>query len=580
MRRTTTPSSIAAVGVMWGALATTACTGTDGLGAGPGASPLGIGGGQTVSPLPNAGSNPGPGSMPTTTPSTTERPSGEQPVARMHRLTASQYANSLRDLLGADVPVGAVDPDFLDDGFVSVGASTVSVSPSGSGLYEAAATAATTWLFGDPARLTATLACVPQAATDTACAQQALSTLGRRAYRRPLSDEETNRLVTLATSIAGQAGSSMLIGMRHAVNLLIQSPNFLYRVELGAPSPSDGGRLKYTSFEMASRLASTLWNTLPDPTLLDAADSLANTDGVSAQAKRMLADPKAHQALSAFVDDLYALHFLQGAMPDPTVYPGFTDTLRQAMKTELELRVDDAVFGSPADFLSLFDSKTTFVNDELAQHYGLPTMGGSAFRRVTFPADSPRAGILGSGALLTGMALLERTFPTRRGKFIRDAMLCQIVPPPPSNVMAQLPPNRDPNDTIRKILTDHRASPACAGCHALMDPIGLGLEAFDGVGKYRTMDKGQPIDTTGNLDGVPFNGLAELGKALRNAPVAGPCLVSKLYTQALGRAPVERDALVLDALATRFAAGGNRLDQLLLDVVASDGFRFVEPTAP
>jgi hypothetical protein len=570
MRRTTTAGALALASVMVASLATTACTGI----AGPSGGALGAGGGQTASPLPNAGSDPGPGSMSTTT------PSSEQPIANMHRLTTSQYANSLRDLLGADVPVGAVDPDFLDDGFVNVGASTVSVSPSGSGLYEAAATAATTWLFSDPARLTAALACVPQAATDTACAQQALSTLGRRAYRRPLSDEETSRLVTLATSIAGQAGSSMLIGMRHAVNMLIQSPNFLYRVELGAPSAADGGRLKYTSFEMASRLASTLWNTLPDSALLDAADTLVSADGINAQAKRMLADPKTHQALAAFVDDLYALHFLHGAMPDPTVYPGFTETLRQAMQTELEMRVDDAVFGSPSDFLSLFDSKTTFVNDELAHHYGLPTTGSNDFRRVTFPADSPRAGILGSGAILTGMALPERTMPTRRGKFIRDTLLCQIVPPPPSNVMAQLPPTRNPNDTIRKILSDHRSNAACAACHALMDPIGLGLEAFDGVGSYRTMDKGQPIDATGDLDGVPFNGLAELGKALRNAPVAGPCLVSKLYTQALGRAPVERDALVLDALATHFAAGGNRFDQLLLDVVASDGFRFVEPTAP
>ncbi|HXK19224.1 MAG TPA: DUF1588 domain-containing protein, partial [Polyangiaceae bacterium] len=236
--------------------------------------------------------------------------------------------------------------------------------------------------------------------------------------------------------------------------------------------------------------------------------------------------------------------------------------------------------GSPADFLSLFDSKTTFVNDELAKHYGLPAPAGSGFQRVTLAADSPRAGILGSGAILTGLALPERTVPTRRGKFIRDALLCQIVPPPPSNVMAQLPTDRNPNDTIRKILTDHRSNAACAGCHALMDPIGLGLEAFDGVGHYRTTDKGQPVDATGELDGVPFNGLAELGKALRNAPVAGPCLVSKLYTQALGRAPVERDALVLDALATHFAAGGNRFDQLLLDLVASDGFRFVQPTAP
>jgi hypothetical protein len=498
----------------------------------------------------------------------------------MHRLTASQYGNSLRDLLGADVPVGTVDPDFTDDGFVSVGASSVSISPSGTNLYEASASAATTWLFGDPARLTAALACVPQTATDAACAKQALSTLGRRAYRRTLTDEESNRLVTLATSIAGQPGSSMLIGMRHAVNLILQSPNFLYRVELGAPSAADHGRLKYSSFEMASRLASMLWNTLPDPALLDAAakDTLASADGVNAQAKRLLADPRAHQALTAFAYDLYALHFLQEAMPDPMVYPNFTPTLRQAMQTELEMRLEDVVFGSRGDFLSLFDSKTTFLNEELAKHYGLPAPGGTGFSKVTIPADSPRAGILGSGAILAGMSLPERSMPTRRGKFVRETLLCQIVPPPPPEVMAQLPPARNPDDQIRQILADHRANPSCAACHAQMDPVGLGMENFDGVGRYRTMDKGKPIDATGNLDGVPFDGLAQLGGALRNASVVGPCLVSKLYTNALGRAPGERDGPVLNKLAAGFAAGGNHLDQLMLDLVASEGFRLVEPT--
>jgi hypothetical protein len=507
-------------------------------------------------------------------------PGGVQPGAHLHKLTASQYANSLRDLLGADVPVGAVDPDIVNEGFVSVGSSFVAISPSGTGLYEASTTAATTWLFADPARLTAALACVPQTAADAACAKQAISALGRRAYRRTLSDEETTRLVTLATTIAGQPGSSMPIGMRHAVNAILQSTNFLYRVELGAPSAPDRGRLKYTTFEMASRLASMLWDTLPDPALLDAAASLATPDGVTAQAKRMLADPKAHQALVAFIGDLYALHFLNEAMPDPMIYANFTPTLRQAMETELQMRVADVVFGSRGDFLSLLDSKTTFVNDELAKHYGLPTAGNADFRRVTIPADSMRAGILGSGAILTGMALPERTMPTRRGKFVRETLLCQTVPPPPPDVMAQLPPPRNPNDTIRQILTDHRTNPSCATCHALMDPVGFGMENFDGVGRFRTMDKGKPIDATGDLDGVPFDGLAQLATALRNATVAGPCLVSKLYTHALGRPPVERDGTVLNKLAGSFATGGNHLDQLMLDLVASDGFRFVEPTSP
>jgi hypothetical protein len=500
----------------------------------------------------------------------------------MHRLTSSQYANSVTDLLGAGVPIGALDPDQLTDGFVSIGSSAVVSSSSGVGLYEGAGDAAAAWLFADATRAAAALACVPKTATDTACASQAIAALGLRAYRRPMTADETTRLVTLATTLAGQPGGTMAIGMQYAVSAILQSPNFLYRVELGAPSAADGGRLKYNSYEMASRLASALWNTVPDSMLLDAAakDSLSSADGVTAQAKRMLADPHTHLGLAAFIDDLYALHYLHDAQPDPTLFPTFTPTLRTAMQTELEMRVEDMVLTTRGDFLSLFDSKTTFVNDELATHYGLPTVGNSGFRKVDIPADSPRAGILGSGAILAGLALPERTAPTRRGKFIRETLLCQTIPPPPSNVVPQLPPTTDATETMRNRLSVHRAAASCAACHALTDPLGFGLENFDAVGKYRTLENGHPVDATGDLNGAKFDGLAQMGTVLRNAAVSGPCFVSKLYMNAQSRDAVERDATILDKLATDFAASGNKADQLLLSLVSSEPFRFVEPTKP
>ncbi|HEV3060564.1 MAG TPA: DUF1592 domain-containing protein, partial [Vicinamibacterales bacterium] len=344
-------------------------------------------------------------------------PSGVEPVAHMHRITSSQYANSVRDLLGSGAPIGPLDPDLLTDGFVSIGSSSIVSSASGVGFYEAAANAAASWVFADPTRATAALACVPTTATDTTCASRAISALGQRAYRRPLTTDETNRLVTLATTLAGQSGGTITIGMQYAVSAILQSPNFLYRVELGAPSAADSGRTKYTSYEMASRLASTLWNTVPDSILLDAAgkDSLSTAEGVKAEAQRMMTDPHAQQGMAAFVDDLYALRNLHDVQPDPTMFPTFTETLRSAMRTEFEMRVIDMVFTTRGDYLSLLDNKTTFVNDELATHYGLPTAGSTAFRKVTIPADSPRAGILGSGAILAGLALPQRTGPTRRG---------------------------------------------------------------------------------------------------------------------------------------------------------------------
>jgi len=509
-------------------------------------------------------------------------PGGDQPVAHMHRLTTSQFANSVHDLLGAGAPIGALDPDQPTAGFVAIGSSEIVSSASGVSLYEAAADAAATWLFADPTRASAALTCVPKTAADTMCASQAIGDLGRRAYRRLLTTDETTRLVTLATTLAGQAGGTMTMGMQYAVSAILQSPNFLYRVELGAPSASDGGRLKYNSYEMASRLASTLWNTVPDSVLLDAAgkDGLATADGVAAQAKRMLADPRTHQGLAAFVDDLYALHNLQDAQPDPTMFPTFTPTLRAAMQTELEMRVDDMVLATRGDFLSLFDSKSTFVNNELAMHYGLPTAATDGFHKIDIPADSPRAGILGTGAILAGLALPQRTAPTRRGKFVREAVLCQTIPPPPSNVVPVLPPPTDPNETMRQRLSEHRVNASCASCHALIDPLGFGLENFDAIGQYRSTEKGKPVDATGNLDGASFDGLAQMGTVLRHAAVTGPCFVSKLYMNAQSRLAGDRDATILDKLAADFASSGNKADQLITNLVSSEAFRFVEPTKP
>jgi hypothetical protein len=366
------------------------------------------------------------------------------------------------------------------------------------------------------------------------------------------------------------------------VSAILQSPNYLYRVALGAPSAADGGRTKYNSYEMASRLASTLWNTVPDSMLLDAAgkDSLSTAEGVKAEAQRMMADPHAQQGMAAFVDDLYALQNLQIATPDPTLFPTFTETLRSAMQTELEMRVTDMVFTTRGDYLSLLDNKTTFVNDELAKFYGLPTAGSTAFRKVTLPADSPRAGILGTGAILAGLALPERTGPTKRGKFIREVLLCQPIPPPPSGVVPVLPPPTDPTETMRARLTAHRAAPTCAACHSLMDPLGFGMENFDAIGSYRTLENGHPIDATGNLDAAMFDGLTQEGTVIRNAAVSGPCFVSKVYMNAQSRAAVQADAAILDTLASGFAASGNKADQLLLSLVSTDAFRFVEPNKP
>jgi hypothetical protein len=290
----------------------------------------------------------------------------------------------------------------------------------------------------------------------------------------------------------------------------------------------------------------------------------------------MLADARVHRSLAAFVDDLMGARELAEATKDPAVFPAWTPAIRDDLQRELEQRIDDMVFTQKGDYLSLFESKTTFVNNELATYYGLPPVTPDAWHAVTLPAGSPRVGLLGSGAILAGFALPQRTSPTARGRFVATSLLCRTVPDPPPGV-PPLPAMAAAGSTLRQRLTMHRTAASCSPCHALMDPMGFGMETFDGAGLPRTTDNGQPIDATGTLDGTAFDGLATLGAAIRKEAVAGPCLVDKLYTYGQGRAVNAADAAALDGLATRFAQGGNHVDQLLLDLVSSDSFRFVTP---
>jgi hypothetical protein len=552
------------------------CTGTisgDGGGSqGPNGSP-GPGSGLTGTPTGSAGTGPtDPGSGPQS-----------QPTAGMHKLSLVEFTNSLHDLLGSSAPVATeLEPDQQVDGFRSISGAVVAVSPTGVAQYEAAINAATQFAFSSATQAAMVLSCVPTGAADAKCSlSQVLGAFGRRAFRHPLATADVARYAGVATDIAQERGGSMLVGLKYAVSAILQSPEFLYRVELGAPSPTDGGRNKYTDFEMASRLASLLWGSVPDEALLDAAASgkLSTPEGVLAQANAMIASQKAHQSFNDFANDLYGMDPSSG-MPlsttfkDPKFYPNWTTTLPTAMQQELTMRIDDAAFNG--DYLSLYDSQVVFVNNELAKIYGLPQAAVDGFRRATLDAGSPRLGLLGSAAMLAANGLPQRTSPTLRGRFVSEQLLCKTVPPPPDNVNLAALDMLPPGSSVRAVLEAHRKNPGCAACHALMDPIGLGLENFDSVGAYRTMENGAPIDATGDLDGVAFKDESSLSTALRNHPNAAGCFVTKLYEHAQGRAPVDVDASVIASLSKQFEDSGHRANQLLVDVVSSDAYRFVE----
>ena len=508
-----------------------------------------------------------------------------QPTASMHKLSIVEFTNSLHDLLGSSAPVASeLEPDQQVDGFRSISGAAAAVSPTGVAQYETAINAATQFAFSSSAQAAMVLSCVPTSATDAKCPlSQVLGTFGRRALRRPLTTADVARYSGVATDIAQEPGGSILVGLKYAVSAILQSPEFLYRVELGAPSAADGGRNKYTDFEMASRLASLLWGSVPDNALLDVAASgkLSTAEGVLAQANTMISSQKAHQSFNDFANDLYGMDPSSG-MPlsttfkDPKFYPNWTTTLQTAMAQELTMRIDDAAFNG--DYLSLYDSSVVFVNNELAKIYGLPPAAVDGFRRVTLDVGSARLGLLGSAAMLAANGLPQRTSPTLRGRFVSEQLLCKTVPPPPPNVNTAALDMLPPGSSTRAALEAHRQNPACAACHALMDPIGLGLDNFDSVGVYRTMDNGAPIDATGDLDGVAFKDEASLSTALRNHPNAAGCFVTKLYEHAQGRAPLGVDASVIASLSKQFDDKGHRANQLLVDIVSSDAYRFVEVT--
>jgi hypothetical protein len=364
---------------------------------------------------------------------------------------------------------------------------------------------------------------------------------------------------------------------------LLQSPYFLYQSGLGEADPADSTRLRRTPFEIASRLSYFLLDTTPDDALLDAADKgqLYDVSQIRFQVERLIALPGAHQTNRRFFGEHFNLDGLANMAKDKMLFPQASATLGDSMRTEIDSVVQDLTFDRPSDIRKLFDSRDTFVNDELAALYGLPA-GGAGFHRVTLPADGARSGLLGFGGLLALNAHVTITSPTRRGKFVRERLLCQIIPPPPANVDADLERNTmagAPAATMRQRLEAHRDSAACRSCHEMMDPVGLSLENFDAVGAYRATDRGLPIDTSGQLDAATFDGPRALATILHDSPDTASCLVRQVYRYATGHVETSGEDIVMSAIAAALKDRGYLWSALLAEVASSDGFRFLSSPA-
>ena len=501
------------------------------------------------------------------------------------RLTASAFRNSLRDLLQGPVTIGKLEPDSWSiGGFASVSAATVSISAAGVEQYQTAIDAATTQAFADSTRRSKLLGCTPKSATDMACFQSFVTRFGRLAWRQPLTPAQVTRYTTLIANVAATLGD-VNEGMRAGLQGLLLSPNFLYRIERGAPPAGGGsGFWQYTSSEVATRLSYFLTNSTPDATLLDLADQngLQTKEAILAQADRLLGTAVGRESVGNFASELYQLQIIASRAKDPK-FTDYTPALQTAMMQEIPAMFQSIVFDRNASALELLTTRNTFVTKELAALYGLPTTGlsSTALTATTLPADGLRAGLLTTAGFLSLYANQEEGSPTQRGKFIRETILCTPIPLPPPNVSTVLPdPPAGVVYTKRQRLATHESVASCAVCHKMMDPLGLTLENFDAIGKYRSTDQGQPIDVSGDLDGTSFSGPVELGQTLAGQPAVADCLVRNMYRYGTGHVETATEQPVLDALKSTFRTGGYHVRDLMRDIVSSDGFRFVAAPAP
>ena len=488
----------------------------------------------------------------------------------LHRLSRIEYDNTLADLLGdksrsgfASLPEDVNDP--FDNDF-----STQFVSGALIASAESLAAGAATRALADATRRNTLIGCTPSGAGDQTCLEAFVRAFGRRAFRRPLTDEEVTAYLGLS-AFAVEA-NDFNVGVELVLRAILQDPSFLYRVETGTAVPGKNGLYVLDDYQVGARLSYFLWGSTPSDRLLDmaAAGALSTEAGRRAAATELLADPRGVERIKQF----HAFWLAYDQLP-------VAADMATAMRAETDALVGRVVFERRGDYFDLFNATETFVNDALATHYGLTPPGSTTGAWVPYGA-SPRRGILSHGTLMAAGAKFDDTSPTLRGVFVRNRLLCQTIAPPPPTVAVDEPPVSTTSPCKVDRYAAHRSG-GCAQCHNQTDPIGFGLENYDRTGAYRTADKDNPqcaISGDGEVVGLgTFNGPAGLADLITGSGNLESCLVTQLYRMALGRRESPGDMPTVTKLADRFTQNGRKFDELLIDVIADPAFihRQLEP---
>jgi len=500
----------------------------------------------------------------------------------LRRLTSREYLNTIRDLLGdttlttGDVPIET--DDLSNNGFPFRQPTTIATLDATN--LETAAEALAT---NASAKLSTLLPCAPaNASAEAGCASQFITTFGLKAFRRPLGSAEVDDLTALYNMGRTTLGLSFNAAIGLLIEAMLQAPGFIYHWELDPGAAiKDGSVVQLGNYQIANRLSYFLWGSMPDSALFTAAAAgqLSTAAGIETQAQRMLADPKAQDAVADFVDDLFDVNVLASRPKDTTIYPMWNQDLASAMETEVRSFAVASILG-PGSLSDLLTGTKSAVNQALAVVYGVSGVSGTAPKAVTLNA-SQRGGLLTLAGFLAVTGAADGSSPVRRGHAIYTRLLCGVVPDPPATVPPVKPPAA--GLTTRQRFEQHDTNACTGACHAAMDPIGFAFEHYDGIGQYRTTDQNLPVDSSGSiaLDGqtqaVP-DAIA-LGKLLAGSPQVQSCFATHMMRYALGRWDVAADAASIQAAQSAFKTGGLDVRTLMTGVATSRTFRYRSPAA-
>ena len=508
------------------------------------------------------------------------------------RLTAQQYRNSIRDIFGESIEVNgnAASIGVREAGLMAVGGRRLSLSASEVESYEVLALDIASQVLS-PNRRNTLIACRPQDenAIDNACAGEFISTVGLHLFRRPLSEDEIENYSAMARAATDSLGG-FYVGLQAALVGMMVSPDFLFRIERSTPNPETPGTRRLDAWSRASRLSYFLWDTTPNPSLLAAAQSgdLMFENGLNQQVEHMVASPRIEDGLRAFFSDMLAFDRFDTLDIDTTLYPKFTKNVEDEAREQTLRTISDHLINQEADYRDLFDSRKTFLTPALAALYGVPIpirqeMGGRVpWVPYEYPENHIRVGLLGQATFLSLFSHPGASSPTLRGKAVREHLLCQTIPPPPGDVDFSLVRDTDNLEfrTVRDRLTEHRDNPTCAGCHMLMDPIGLALEVFDASGVYRTVENGAPIDTSGEWLGQEYDDVRELARMLKEDPTLTSCLVQRAYNYGTAREPTRAEVQWLNTTHSQLRSEGMRWQELMQRISRNPDFYTVPEAAP